>query len=233
MALLAIAAGVPARVALDGAVEPGGSVFGRDVRADVELDLAQYGWVTLPASDFTGTKPGIPQPLTTPHPAPAKVVPPPVSNTAPVASQNESNAVSRRAPDRKEPHGLRLPAFVAPVIKGVVLPLLLLAAIAGALAGAKALRRRRRRTRGPAAARVSGAWRELLDVGRDLGITPVAGRTRREQAAESERLGLPGTALLAAAVDAVVFGRADPDAGGRRANLGAGRADPPERAGPP
>ncbi len=35
MALLANAVGVPARVSLDGAVQPGGAVYGKDVRADV------------------------------------------------------------------------------------------------------------------------------------------------------------------------------------------------------
>jgi len=211
MALLAIAAGVPARVALDGTVEPGGSVYGRDVRADVELDLAQYGWVTLPASDFTGTRTATPQPLTTPHPAPAKVVPPPVNNAPPVASENESNAVSRRAPNKNSPHSFLLPGFVMPLVKYGVLPLLILAAIAAALAGAKALRRRRRRYHGPAVARVSGAWREVLDVGRDLGIAPAAGLTRREHAADAERHGLSGARALAVAVDATVFGQADPD----------------------
>ena len=56
MALLANAVGVPARVSLDGTVEANGTVYGKDVRADVELDTAEYGWVTLPASQFTGTK---------------------------------------------------------------------------------------------------------------------------------------------------------------------------------
>ena len=50
MALLANAVGVPARVSLDGTVEANGTVYGKDVRADVELDTAEYGWVTLPAS---------------------------------------------------------------------------------------------------------------------------------------------------------------------------------------
>ena len=37
MALLANAVGVPARVSLDGTVEADGAIYGKDVRADVEL----------------------------------------------------------------------------------------------------------------------------------------------------------------------------------------------------
>lgn len=213
MALLANAVGVPARVALDGTVEPGGGVYGRDVHADVELHLARYGWVTLPASQFTGTqRPTLKLRTSTPPPAPAKVVPPQAANVAPVTAGNQSSTVSRGGQAQPKHGGFRIPAIVLIVLRDVGLPLLILALIAAGLAGAKAARRRRRRSHGPPAARVAGAWRELLDLGRDLGMVPAADATRREQAERAERHGLAGAAAVAAAADAAVFGPADPDA---------------------
>jgi hypothetical protein len=103
--------------------------------------------------------------------------------------------------------------------------------LAAMLAGAKALRRRRRRNLGPPAARVAGAWCELIDLGRDLGIkrsasatpepsvTPgpaasVTGggaMTRREFAAYAEARGLPAASDVAVAADTATFGPTDPD----------------------
>ncbi len=211
MALLANAVGVPARVSLDGTVEPDGSIYGRDVHADVELRLAQYGWVTLPASQFTGTqRPTLKQRTTTPPPAPAKVVPPQSTNDEPVAASNQSSTVSHGSDQGPKHGGFRIPALVLALLRDVGLPLLLLAALAAGLTGAKALRRRRRR-HGPPAARVTGAWRELLDFGRDLGVVPAAHATRREQAAHAERHGLAHVAVVAVATDAAVFGPEAPD----------------------
>ena len=102
MALLANAVGVPARVSLDGTVEANGTVYGKDVRADVELDTAEYGWVTLPASQFTGTKsPQLQTQKVTPPPQPVKVVPPRRSDAAPVAAANSSSAVARTSKRRR------------------------------------------------------------------------------------------------------------------------------------
>jgi len=212
MALLADAVGVPARVALDGTVQPDGSVYGRNVHADIELRLAQYGWVTMPADQFTGyRRPTLKLRVSTPPPAPAKVVPPPAANAAPVTADNQSSTVSRSGPAAPKHGGFRIPAIVLVLLRDVGLPLLVLALVAAGLTGAKALRRRRRRRRGLPAARVAGAWRELLDLGRDLGVAPVAHATRREQAAHAEQHGLAHAVAVAVAADAAVFGQADPD----------------------
>src|SRR6202020_2985666 len=92
-------------------------------------------------------------------------------------------------------------------------PLLALVAAGLALIALKAARRRRRRSTGPPAARVAGAWRELVDLGRDLGIAVAGGPapTRREFAAHAEENGLPTAGAGAAAADAAVFGPAEPD----------------------
>jgi hypothetical protein len=215
MALLANAVGVPARVSLDGTVEANGTVYGKDVRADIELDTAEYGWVTLPASQFTGTKsPQLQVQKVTPPPQPVKVVPPRRSDAAPVAAANSSSAVSRTAPPPSS-SGFAIPPIAAILLKYAGTPLLALAAAGAALIALKALRRRRRRSTGPPSARVAGAWRELVDLGRDLGIAAdgaaASAPTRREFAAHAEEHGLKEARAVAIAADAAVFGPADPD----------------------
>ncbi|HEY6790831.1 MAG TPA: transglutaminase-like domain-containing protein [Trebonia sp.] len=213
MALLANAVGVPARVVLDGYTEPDGSVYGRDVHADVELDLAQYGWVTLPYAAFVGNKKPQPQPRQKPQPQPAKAVPQPQQVNAPVTGNQESSANSRTIPPRQKRSGFHIPAVVLMLLTDIGIPLGILAVIAGALGGAKGLRRRRRRS-GQPAARVAGAWRELVDLGRDLGIAARPGLTRREQAAAyaaDSRHRLGGATAVAAAADAAIFGPGDPE----------------------
>jgi Transglutaminase-like superfamily len=213
MALLANAVGVPARVSLDGTVQPDGAVYGKDVHADVELDLTQYGWVTLPAASFTGTRNPIPQPRQVTPPQSVRVIPPRQNAAAPVPAPNSSSAVSRTPPKPPaRPGGFAIPAIVLILLTYVGIPLLVVIAVVTALIAAKAVRRRRRRGIGPPAVRVAGAWREFLDLGRDLGIgLPASTATRREQAARAEPLGLPAAGALAAAADAAVFGPADPD----------------------
>ena len=214
MALLADAVGVPARVSLDGTVPPGGAVYGKDVRADVELDTAQYGWATLPASQFTGTKsPQLQQQKISPPPQPVQVVPPRRSDALPVAVANASGSVSRTA-TAPPGGGFALPAIVVTLLTYAGTPLLAIVAVAAALILLKLARRRRRRATGPPSARVAGAWRELVDLGRDLGITAGTGGqapTRREFAAHAEEHGLPTAGAVAAAADAAVFGPAEPD----------------------
>jgi len=223
MALLANYVGVPARVSMDGTVEANGSVYGKDVRADIELDTAQYGWVTLPAKDFTRNRSLIlPQIQVKQPPRPVKVAPPRRNYAAPVASANASSAVARTQAAPAAP-GLGIPAIVFTLATDAGIPLVAVAAIIAALVGAKAVRRRRRRTAGPPAARVAGAWRELIDFGRDLGIKPAAAEganaaapagtalTRRELAALAANHGLPSALAVAVAADAAVFGPADPD----------------------
>ena len=215
MALLANAVGVPARVSLDGTVEANGTVYGKDVRADVELDTAEYGWATLPASQFTGTKsPQLQTQQVTPPPQPVKVVPPRRSDAAPVAAANSSSTVSRTAPPPSGT-GFAIPAIVLVLLKYAGTPVLAVAAVGAMLIALKTARRRRRQSSGPPSARVAGAWRELVDLGRDLGIAPAGGRasvlTRREFAAQAEAHGLPEAKAVAVAADAAVFGPGDPD----------------------
>jgi hypothetical protein len=205
MGLLANEAGVPARVTLDAAVEPDGSVRGKDVHASIELDLAQYGWAPLPVADFLGTKKPVPQPKKTPQPAPAKAVPQQQPNAAPPAGDTQANSASRGAPPPGS-GGFRIPRIVVTLLVYAGIPLAALAAVMAALRGAKLLRRRRRDAGAPVA-RAGGAWAELVDLGRDLGIACQPALTRREQARAS---GMPGAEAVAMAADAVTFAPGDP-----------------------
>ena len=212
MALLANWVGVPARVSLDALVQANGSVYGEDVHADVELDTSQYGWVTLPYSAFTPTKsPIIKQETENTPPVPAKVVPPRHNQSAPVVAANSGNVVARTASAPVTSSGFIIPAIVLVVARDAGIPVLALAVLAVTLVGAKVLRRRRRRVLGPPVVRVAGAWRELIDLGRDLGLEQAAAATRREFAAYAQARGLSAASAVAVAADAATFGPADPD----------------------
>jgi hypothetical protein len=173
MALLADAVGVPARVSLDGTVQPGGAVYGRDVRADVELDTAEYGWATLPASEFTGTKsPELQQQKISPPPEPVQVVPPRRSDALPVAVANSSGSVSRTA-TAPPGGGFALPAIVVTLLTYAGTPLLAI----------RAADRRRRGWQAPGASwsTLAGTWASRVRAGRPrpAGSSP---RTRRSTA---------------------------------------------------
>ncbi len=216
MALLANAVGVPARVSLDGTVEADGTVYGKDVRADVELDTAEYGWVTLPASQFTGTKsPELQTQKVTPPPQPVKVVPPRRSDAAPVAAANSSSAVSRTAPppsdvrvrhprDRVHPAEVRGDAAARP---------------RGGRRRARSRSRRRAAAGGVPPGRRRRGWRvpgASLSTSAVTWASRAAGAsasapTRREFAAHAEEHGLTEARAVAVAADAAVFGPADPD----------------------
>src|SRR6185437_13708680 len=111
--------------------------------------------------------------------------------------------------------GFAIPAVVLMLLKYAGTPLLAVLATGAALVALKTVRRRRRRTAGPPSARVAAAWRELADLGLDLGIAPagagVGSPTRRELAAHAEEHGLAEARAVAVAADAAVFGLADPD----------------------
>ena len=225
MALLADEVGVPARVTLDAAAEHDGSVYGKDVHANVELDLAQYGWVTLPLEDFRGDKKPVPQPKKTPQQAPAKAVPQQQPNAAPLTGNNQGSAASRGAPPQPKTSGFHLPRSCSRCWNTPGSRWPSSSRSWRALRGAKAIRRRRRRS-GPPVRQVAGAWAELVDLGRDLGVAPQPAPTRREQALYIRRGATPCrppggaahaspssaslSAAVAVAADAAIFGPADP-----------------------
>ena len=212
MAILANQVGVPARVVLGAVVGSDSVVQGKDMHAWVELRMSDGSWATLDWSEFMNTE--RPPQQNAPQPeelVTGKVVPPPAPVRPPATSGDPlDESVNQKANSR--PDGFTLPGWLVAVFTYVGIPLLLIAALCGAIIGAKIWRRHRRRTRGTPVARLSGGWRETLDHARDFGVGVPAGATRREQAsvlATSPGLdGAPGLALL---TDTTMFGEAGPD----------------------
>jgi hypothetical protein len=212
LALMANSIGVPARVVLGATVGQGGVVTGADVEPWVEIDLAGYGWQPIYASAFMN--PNRKAQETPPKPAPdqpsAEPVQPPVASAlhAPLSAGlpgAQSTSVSHFASALHRPW--RLPAWVVDTAVPVLSLVALLAAYSGLIVGLKLRRRRQRRRAATTAGRVAGAWNELIDVCRDLGVDVPAARTRREQAVAVATGDLTG---LAYSGDAAVFGPGQP-----------------------
>ncbi|GAB2774042.1 transglutaminase-like domain-containing protein [Terrabacter koreensis] len=188
-ALVANRLGVPARVVLGAIPEAGGVVKGKDVRAWVEVKLADDSWLPILATQFVPERNKKPQQLIrkSEEKKTGAQVPPPAANNPPSVLQGPDqaqNATQLRNPPKDDnplnpdnwPDWLRWLFFY------VLLPLAVLLVLYGAIRGAKWLRRRRRRTTGSTAARVTGGWREIIDAARDLRMPLPAKGTRLEQA---------------------------------------------------
>jgi len=188
-ALVANRLGVPTRVVMGAIPEAGGVVKGKDVRAWVEVRLADDSWLPILASQFVPDRNKKPQQLIrkSEEKKTGAQVPPPAANNPPSVLQGPDqaqNATQLRNPPKDDnplnpdnwPDWLRWLVFY------VLLPLAVLLCVYGAIRGAKWLRRRRRRTTGPTAARVTGGWREIIDTARDLRMPLPAKGTRLEQA---------------------------------------------------
>ncbi len=175
MALMANRVGVPARVVLGAVLPRDGRVRGDDVHAWVEVRVRDGSWRTLPTREFMGhTPPGAllspaapaVLPPTTSQPDPPKKKPALSKKPKPKqhADQNEVHTLLRTLPWL-----LLLLIFAAPVLKAV--------------------RRWRRRRRGRPSDRMAGAWLELVDHARDLGIPVKVHASRPAQARVLARAG--------------------------------------------
>lgn len=212
MALLVNRLSVPARVVMGAVVPESGKVQGKDVEAWVEVQVADGSWRTLPTEAFMDFDKPAEQPPVTEQQLAGMVVPPPAPIPPPSTTGEQTdgdlNARKSRKDSKDDEGDFALPGWVRAILTYVGLPLLLLAALAGAVIGAKEWRRRRRLSHPVPSRRLVGAWRELLDHARDLG-TPVPGvGTRREQALVLATAGAP---VLARRADQHVFGPVVPD----------------------
>ncbi|MBP2329593.1 transglutaminase-like putative cysteine protease [Kibdelosporangium banguiense] len=194
--VLARALGYPARVAVgyrlhdyrDGAY----MVTTADAHAWPEVHFAGYGWVAFEPTDTSNTTANPPPP----PPEIPLVAPPPRLNPPPIA------------PPATEPPppavGGNQPGFDwAGVLRGMVLLVVGLVALV-TLATAvitieKARRRRRRRHTHDHAARVLGAWHELIDRLAERGITCPVSLTAREVAQHADTALGPAASSVAAA----------------------------------
>ncbi|TCJ30191.1 transglutaminase-like domain-containing protein [Nocardioides jejuensis] len=206
MAILANQAGVPARVVMGAKVPASGIIAGKDVHAWVELRAADGTWRTLTQEDFMSDTPPEQEAPQREKLVAGKVIPPP----APVRPPSSAGDPVEDSLDRLDQHhssAFQVPGFVWWILKWVVLPLLVAAALVGLVLFLKRRRTRLRRTTGTAAARVAAAWRDLLDHARDHGHAVSGRATRREQAAA---IPVDGFRDVASSADAGVFGRTDP-----------------------
>ena len=194
MALAASELGIPARVVVGATVPESSVVRGRDVSAWVELQVADGSWRTLPTEQFMGSTP----PPREPPPAvpPVRDFPQPPQPDGPAPQPEPESPSADQDAEKSTPQDE--PMRWAWGLIGVLL--------VGAVPGVK-LARRLHRLRAPrASTRYAGAWLELVDRARDLGIGVPAGLTRQAQARVMAR-----NEDLAWTADRAVFGIDEPE----------------------
>jgi hypothetical protein len=219
LAVLARSLGLPSRVVMGfRAPSDGGEVKGADLHAWTEVAFAGIGWVP-----FSPT----PDPSHEPRPQTQKkkaasandpVPPPPLAFQPPESIPDRdpsSHPEQAKKPERGEIFELPVGLLIA--IGAISAPVWIALGFVGAVIALKRRRRSRRRTHGSPSQRIAGGWREVIDVGRDLGHQPAPTATRAEAAASivagagldgehATRLGRVG-----AEADAATFGPAAPD----------------------
>ena len=203
--------GVPARVVVGVPSMPSsGVVTGANVRAWVEVQSAEGGWLQIPSNQFISSTPPpenqLAQKLQQP---PGSDLPPPAQGRPKTSlddsaqADSSSNDLVKKKTTTSHSGGFSLPGWLIDIGQYVGLPLLVLALIGLIIVGCKALRRQRRRTRGSPGARLVLGWREATDSARDLGSVLPPRSTRREQAVALSNADGPALARLA---DSYVFG---------------------------
>jgi len=202
-ALMARQLGFPARVVFGFAPQGSAStldVTGADVSAWIEVDTAQYGWITIdpnpPVRPIPAEQPQDPTKIARPQ----SVVPPPADKVDPKQSQTTPDS-TQSEPDALDPALVVLLQVLK--VGGIVLLILLILAAPFLLIIAAKLRRRGIRRRAESALqRIRGGWDEFADAVVDHGFQPPPAATRSEVA------GVVGTLpsrVLAAVADRAVF----------------------------
>ena len=202
-ALMARQLGFPARVVFGFApTTTGGTVdvTGASVSAWIEVNTAEYGWVTIdPVPEerpIPDEEPEDPNVVSRPLP----IIPP--QATDPVERPDDTPLEATQDDPRALDEWLvvvltilRITGWVALAVAVVLAPFLLIIA-------AKARRRRLRRTAANPLDRVKGGWQEYADAVVDHGYDPPVNATRRELA---HVVGGGKPAVLAAVADRAVF----------------------------
>ena len=207
MALIGQSLGLPIRVVVGFKVPPGGGdVRGENVMAWTEVRLKGAGWVALDPTPPENQKLRRPNDEPDEEPQPQVLQPPRVPGEPKEATDN----LQQGDGERSDLDILEVLGAVLGVLVKVAWIALLLSPLWGVLLFKWVRRRRRRRAADPSA-RLAGAWRELADRMRDLGVRPGPGATRRESAyAAAERYDAVPVVTLAHTADRHVFGEGEP-----------------------
>jgi hypothetical protein len=235
-ALMARSLGVPARVVMgfkvpeDSSPSRPSAITGADVQAWIEVDIEGVGWVPAGLIEPSNPKPQVrPKPVSsqqsTDPPPPPPTVPPTEddeveankvkcgdgeestdgsasSGTGSEAGESASGADCPPPPDE----GLSIPRWVFVAAGATLLPIAVLAAFTGLIAGLKSRRRSRRRTTGAPSTRVDGGWHEMIDLASDMGSPIPVLATRNEGA---QLMGVDAAVGLARHADVGIFGPTD------------------------
>jgi hypothetical protein len=208
-ALMARELGFASRVVFGFApdVAEGGTtaVTGDAVSAWIEVDTADYGWVTIdpnpPVRAIPEEVPEVPTSVSRPQ----SVVPPRIIEPE---RQIEQTPQDTQQDDQAElPEWVLIALFVAQVTGWVALGIAILVSPFLVIIAAKVRRRRRRKRAASPLARISGGWAEYRDAIVDHGGTPPVAATRREVAAS---VGGTQPAILAAIADRAMFAPRSP-----------------------
>lgn len=207
MALAGQRLGLPIRVVIGFKVPPGGgAVRGENVTAWTEVKLEGAGWVPFEPTPPEDQKLRKPNDEPNEEPQPQVLQPPRVPGEPKEASDNLQQGDGKR--DNLDI--LEVLGTIIAVLFDVAKVALLLSPLWGVLLY-KFLRRRRRKKSSDATSRLTGAWRELADRMRDLGVRPTPGSTRRESAyAAAVRYDAVPVVTLAHTADRHVYGEGEP-----------------------
>jgi hypothetical protein len=208
-ALMARQLGFPARVVFGFAPEVSATgatqVTGDAVSAWIEVNTADYGWVTIdpnpPVREIPEELPEEPTTVSRPQ----SVIPPQsVQPDPPVDQTPQETTPDEPAPDDA---WLAIVLLVARVVGWVALGVAVLVSPFLVIIAAKLRRRRLRRRAATPLARISGGWQEYRDAIVDHGVDVPAAATRREVALA---VGGSQPTILAAISDRAVFSPREP-----------------------
>lgn len=182
------------------------TLTGADISAWIEVDTAQWGWVTIDPNpavrDIPDEVPEVPTQVARPQ----SPVQPPVEDQD--VAEDQQPPDTRRDDTQPADPFLAVLLAVAQIAGWVLLAAAVIVSPLLAIIAAKVRRRRRRRRAGTPLDRISGGWREFEDAAVDHGITPPPAPTRSEFAGV---VGGTTPVLLAAATDRAVFSPTGPD----------------------
>lgn len=207
MALAGQQMNLPIRVVIGFKVPPGGgAVRGEDVTAWTEVKFEGAGWVAFDPTPEEDKKLRKPNDEPNEEPQPQVLQPPRVPGEPKEASDN----LQQGDGERSRIDILEVLGTIIAILLDVAKIALLTLPLWGVLLY-KFLRRRRRRKAGDATVQLTGAWRELADRMRDLGVRPAPGSTRRESAyAAADRYDAVPVVTLAHTADRHVYGADEP-----------------------